>query len=60
MADSMKDNDPRPVPPEQPGDDECCQSGCNPCVWDRYYEALERYRAELKAWEERRRGKGTS
>lgn len=48
------DDDPPPTPPERPGDNECCQSGCDPCVFDLYAEELERYRAELRAWEERR------
>ncbi|KWR74714.1 oxidoreductase-like domain-containing protein [Cupriavidus sp. IDO] len=46
-------DDPRPVPPERPGDDECCQSGCDPCVFDYYYQEMDRYRDELKAWEAR-------
>eukprot|EP00026_Physarum_polycephalum_P015041 Phypoly_transcript_15627.p1 GENE.Phypoly_transcript_15627~~Phypoly_transcript_15627.p1 ORF type:complete len:160 (+),score=31.51 Phypoly_transcript_15627:143-622(+) len=29
-----------PQPPE-PG--ECCGSGCSPCVWDLYYDKLEKY-----------------
>lgn len=29
--------------PQPPADSECCDSACNPCVWDHYY-------AELKAW----------
>ncbi len=47
------EDDPRPQPPERPGDDECCQSGCDPCVFDFYAEALQRYREELAAWEAR-------
>jgi hypothetical protein len=47
------DNDPRPTPPERPLPDDCCQSGCNPCVFDLYDEALERYEAALRAWETR-------
>lgn len=32
---------PKPIPPK---DNECCQSGCNPCVWDNYYEKLKQWR----------------
>ncbi len=46
-------NDARPVPPERPSDSECCQSGCSPCVFDFYYEEMDQYRADLRAWEER-------
>lgn len=42
----------RPPAPVCPRDDECCQSGCDPCVFDRYAEELERYRAALRRWEE--------
>ncbi len=48
--------DPRPMPPERPLPEECCQSGCQPCVFDLYQEALERYAAELRAWEARHAG----
>jgi hypothetical protein len=30
--------------PVQPYDSECCQSGCNPCVWDYYYADLDAWR----------------
>ncbi|MFW1677772.1 oxidoreductase-like domain-containing protein [Pontibacter sp. JAM-7] len=36
---SVQEN--KPVPP---GDNECCESGCTPCVWDTYYE-------DLQAWQ---------
>jgi hypothetical protein len=42
---------PRPVPPAQPELEDCCRSGCTPCVFDLYEEALERYQKELAAWE---------
>jgi len=48
--------DPRPTPPTEPALEECCKAGCEPCVFDRYYDALERYRAALDAWLERHPG----
>jgi hypothetical protein len=48
------DDDPRPQPPVRPGEEDCCKGGCDRCVFDLYDDALERYEAELKAWEERR------
>jgi hypothetical protein len=50
---SRPDDDPRPEPPERPDNDACCHSGCDPCIFDLYDEALERWRAELAAWEAR-------
>ena len=46
-------HDPRPLPPEQPGDDECCRSGCDPCIFDLYQQELQQYREALAAWEAR-------
>ncbi|MFC0692464.1 oxidoreductase-like domain-containing protein [Paraburkholderia humisilvae] len=45
--------DPPPVPPTRPSPDDCCRSGCDPCVFDLYNEALERYDAALAEWETR-------
>jgi hypothetical protein len=42
-----------PLPPRQPELDECCGSGCDPCVFDLYDAALERYEQALRAWRER-------
>ena len=57
----MKSQDPqpagttdlRPLPPREPALEECCQRGCEPCVFDRYYEAMERYQVALQSWLER-------
>lgn len=34
-----------PAPPVPPEPGECCGSGCTPCVFDLYEDALARYRA---------------
>jgi len=39
-----------PSPPREPLPEECCGKGCTPCVFDRYAEEMERYRAALEAW----------
>lgn len=48
------DRDPPPTPPVEPQLEDCCQSGCNPCIFDIYQDALERYRVALQAWQARR------
>ena len=45
--------EPRPEPPREPEPGESCQSGCEPCVYDRYWEALDRYERALREWRER-------
>lgn len=47
--------DPRPVAPREPERWECCQSGCDPCVYDRYWDALSRYETALGEWEQRQK-----
>lgn len=47
------DDDPRPQPPECPDNDDCCHSGCDPCIFDLYDEEFGRYRAALAAWQAR-------
>jgi len=42
--------DPKPTPPIEPTPEECCGGGCDPCVYDRYYDALRRYREALQLW----------
>ena len=29
--------------PIEPDPDDCCGNGCQVCVWDLYYEQLEKY-----------------
>lgn len=33
-----------PPPPPEPDLDECCGTGCDPCVFDLYEQRLERWR----------------
>ena len=54
--DALPGDDPRPVPPPRPSSTDCCRGGCDPCVFDLYDAALERYEAELAAWRQRRKG----
>nr|WP_229459438.1 oxidoreductase-like domain-containing protein [Massilia cavernae] len=42
--------DPPPPEPVQPALEDCCRSGCTPCVFDLYEDAMEHYRKELAAW----------
>lgn len=60
----MQDDDgprlpPRPRPPDS---DECCGSGCDPCVFDLYEDALERWEARVERirvqWQARRQDSG--
>lgn len=47
------DGDPRPTPPVEPALEDCCGSGCAPCIFDIYEQARERYLHELEAWNAR-------
>ena len=47
-------DDPPPVKPLEPEAGACCQNGCDPCVYDLYWEALNRYEQALGEWESRR------
>jgi hypothetical protein len=59
MADKNSDNsngcDRKPEPPLEPETWECCQNGCDPCVYDRYWQALEIYEQAMQAWQARHR-----
>ncbi|WP_221796494.1 oxidoreductase-like domain-containing protein [Oceanobacter mangrovi] len=41
--------DDKPLPP---GDNECCESGCDRCVWDIYREEVAEWEAARKAREQ--------
>lgn len=49
----MNDQDTMPQAPAPPEPGDCCNSGCTYCVDDLYQDELDRYRAALKAWNER-------
>jgi hypothetical protein len=53
MTERAPADDPPPVPPPEPRMEECCRSGCDPCIFDLYEEELERYRIARAAWEAR-------
>jgi len=38
-----------PRPPDKPQDYECCKRGCCPCIFDYYYDALERWETRVRA-----------
>ncbi|GAB2808471.1 oxidoreductase-like domain-containing protein [Dyella kyungheensis] len=46
-------DDPPPIPPQRPDDEDCCGQGCVPCIFDFYDEAMGKYREALAAWKER-------
>ncbi|HKE40215.1 MAG TPA: oxidoreductase-like domain-containing protein [Casimicrobiaceae bacterium] len=60
MPDPPPEDDPPPVPPVRPSLDDCCGQGCDPCVFDVYDDALQRYRAAVKAWRKRNPGRTIS
>ena len=45
--------DPPPALPREPEAGACCQSGCDPCVYDHYRAAVDRYERALAAWKSR-------
>jgi oxidoreductase family protein len=45
--------DPMPQAPPPPDLDDCCGSGCDPCVFDLHERAMERYRHALREWRAR-------
>jgi cytochrome-b5 reductase len=38
-----------PRPPREPDPEDCCGSGCEPCVFEIYQERLERWRERCRA-----------
>jgi len=46
-------SDPMPEPPASPDPNACCDSGCDPCIYDLYERAMDRYRLALQQWRDR-------
>ena len=42
---------PCPVAPPKPEPGACCGNGCDPCVYDEYWDALDQYKTALAEWE---------
>lgn len=42
-----------PPPPTEPDLDECCGSGCEPCIFDLYESRLERWHQRCEAIRQR-------
>jgi hypothetical protein len=55
---SLQAHDAEPVPPVEPALEDCCATGCAPCIFDVYEEAMERYRTQLAAWKARQAAHG--
>jgi hypothetical protein len=49
----LPDSDAAPVPPEKPLPTDCCESGCDRCVFDIHADELEHYAHALAAWRAR-------
>lgn len=49
----MNEPDPKPRPPEKPLPGDCCDSGCDSCVFTVYAEELEAYAQRLADWRQR-------
>ena len=49
----------KPAPPCEPAPEDCCGTGCIPCVWDCYEEAMDDYKKAVIAWEAAQAAPGT-
>jgi hypothetical protein len=38
-----------PDPPEEPLPTDCCERGCDPCVFTVYYEAIDAWRRDIES-----------
>lgn len=48
MKATQPENRPWPKPPLKPDAAECCNRGCCPCIFDYYWDALERWEAAVR------------
>lgn len=44
---------PPPIPPKPPVAGECCERGCELCMWVYYHQALRRYEVADAEWRQR-------
>lgn len=49
--------DPPPVPPQAPLPFDCCESGCDRCVYDIHADDMAHYQSALAAWRGRNPGR---
>ncbi|MCC6136573.1 MAG: oxidoreductase-like protein [Gammaproteobacteria bacterium] len=47
---------PPPVPPKPPVPGECCERGCELCMWDYYHQAQHRYEVAYAEWRQQSSG----
>ena len=50
MTDLIPADDPQPKAPDMPLDSECCESGCERCVWTVYREDRADYERRYAEW----------
>ena len=48
---------PKPIKPIAPDSDECCGQGCQRCVFDIYYDRLEKYELDLEEYNKQNKTK---
>jgi len=48
---------PAPVAPKPPIPGECCERGCEMCMWDYYHQAQRRYEAAYADWRQQQAGR---
>ncbi|MCP1673673.1 cytochrome-b5 reductase [Natronocella acetinitrilica] len=56
----MHDDNDLPPPPEKPDPQDCCGSGCIPCILEVYEDELEAWREKVAAIKARRRERTSS